>query len=461
MREEKRLSEDQRAALAALKSGKNAFLTGKAGTGKTYVLNEFIRWAIDEEKNLIVCASTGAAAQRIEPIRATTIHRAFGLNKEPIVMPPKKYKKEIAAADIIIIDEISMCRIDLFEHVAEAVRLANAHNENYEQRLARKEGREPAFVPIQLVVTGDFSQLEPVLTNADKTAFRSKYGNKLFAFESPYWKAMGLAKTELTIVHRSGGDKEYTEALNDAREGSDPFCVDWFNFHTAKERFTGPNSIILCGKNSTASDKNLERLEELKGEEYCSKAEIVGDADMASTNAEYELRFKVGAKIMMLVNGPGYFNGSFGTIKAYYPNDDWEFDSEPRIKIHLDDTNEDVYVEKYKWDIVKPEVVKETKEEKDPLTGETKKVEVDVIKQKSVGSVTQFPFKLAWAITIHKSQGMTLKCGVNLYPEFFANGQLYVALSRVNDRSNIYIDGLLDYKDLRASAKVRKFYGAR
>lgn len=455
-------SEDQRAALAALKDGNNVFLTGKAGTGKTYVLNEFIRWAIDEEKSLIVCASTGAAAQRIEPVRATTIHRAFGLNKDPIVMPPKKYKKEIAAADIIIIDEISMCRIDLFEHVAEAVRLANQHNLSYEKRLARKEGRpENPVAPIQLVVTGDFSQLEPVLTYNDRKAFRSKYKDKLFAFESPLWRAMGLQKAELTTVHRTIEDVEFTEALNKARDGSDPFCVDWFNDNTAKKRFEGKDSIILCGKNSTASDKNLERLEELKGEEYCSKAEIVGDADMASTNAEYELRFKVGAKIMMLVNGPGYFNGSFGTIKAYYPNDDWEFDSEPRIKIHLDDTNEDVYVEKYKWSIVKPEVVVKAKEVKDPETGETKTVKVETIENKTVGCVTQFPFKLAWAITIHKSQGMTLKCGVNLYPEFFANGQLYVALSRVNDRSNIYIDGLLDYKDLRASAKVRKFYGAR
>lgn len=455
-------SDDQRAAMTALESGKNVFLTGKAGTGKTCVLNEFIRWALDNKKNLIVCASTGAAAQRIEPIKATTIHRAFGLNKEPIVMPPKRYKKEIAAADIIIIDEISMCRIDLFEHVAEAIRMANKRNGDYERKLARKEGRPENYVqPIQLVVTGDFSQLEPVLTSADRSAFRSRYKNKLFAFESPYWKAMNFVNAELTTVHRQIDDSEYTEALNEARDGSDPFCVDWFNFNTAKDRFTGEDSIILCGKNATASEKNLERLDEIKGEEFYSKAEITGDADMASTNAEYELRFKVGAKVMMLVNGPGYFNGSFGTIKAYYPNDDGDWGDEPRVKIHLDETDEDVYVEKYKWDIVAPEVVKETKEEKDPITGEIKTVEVETIQQKSVGCVSQFPFKLAWAITIHKSQGMTLKCGVNLYPEFFANGQLYVALSRVDRRENIYIEGLLDYQDLRASAKVRKFYGTQ
>ena len=167
---------------------------------------------------------------------------------------------------------------------------------------------------------------------------------------------------------------------------------------------------------------------------------------------------------MMLTNGPGYYNGSFGTIEGFYPNDDDEaFDEGPRVKIRLEDSGDVAYVEKYKWDVVQP-VVKTKKiryKEVDPDTGvEIEKIrEEEVIETETVGSVEQFPFKLAWAITIHKSQGMTLKCGVNLYPEFFANGQLYVALSRVDRRDHIYINGLLDYKDLRTSAKVRKFYG--
>ena len=458
-------SPDQQSAMRALKSGQNVFLTGKAGTGKTTILNRFIEWAIENKKNMIVCASTGAAAQRITATKACTIHRAFGLKKEPIALPPKKAKKEIAAADIIIVDEISMCRIDLFEHIAYAIQLANAENQNREQRLARKEKRDPVFKAIQLIVTGDFAQLEPVLTVKDKRAFQARYKTKLFAFESRMWNAMNFANIELSTVHRTISDVEYTDALNEVRDGSDPFgCVDWFNFNTADSPFTGPDSIILCGKNATAKEKNDARLNQLGGEEFQSMAEITGDADMASTNAEYDLRFKIGAKVMLLTNGPGYFNGSFGTIEGFYPNDDDEaFDEGPRVKIRLEDSGDIVYVEKYKWDVVQPVVKKKTVKYKelDPETGkEVEKVrEEEVIETESVGAVEQFPFKLAWAITIHKSQGMTLKCGVNLYPEFFANGQLYVALSRVDKRDHIYINGLLDYKDLRTSAKVRKFYG--
>lgn len=458
-------SPDQQSAMRALKSGQNVFLTGKAGTGKTTILNRFIGWAIENKKNMIVCASTGAAAQRITATKACTIHRAFGLKKEPIVPPPKKAKKEIAAADIIIVDEISMCRIDLFEHIAYAIQFANRENESREMRLAKKEKREPVFKTIQLIVTGDFSQLEPVLTSKDREAFRMRYKTKLFAFESRMWKEMNFANIELTTVHRTISDAEYTDALNEIRDGSDPFgCVDWFNFNTADDPFTGPDSIILCGKNATAAEKNAARLNQLSGEEFQSMAEITGDADMASTNAEYDLRFKIGARIMMLTNGPGYYNGSFGTIEGFYPNDDDEaFDEGPRVKIRLEDSGDTAYVEKYKWDVVQPVVKKKTVKYKelDPETGkEVEKVrEKEAIETESVGAVEQFPFKLAWAITIHKSQGMTLKCGVNLYPEFFANGQLYVALSRVDRRDHIYINGLLDYKDLRTSAKVRKFYG--
>ena len=268
-------SPDQQSAMHALKSGQNVFLTGKAGTGKTTILNRFIEWAIENKKNMIVCASTGAAAQRITATKACTIHRAFGLKKEPIVPPPKKAKKEIAAADIIIVDEISMCRIDLFEHIAYAIQFANRENESREMRLARKEKRDPVIKTIQLIVTGDFSQLEPVLTSKDREVFRMRYKTKLFAFESRMWKEMNFANIELTTVHRTISDAEYTDALNEIRDGSDPFgCVDWFNFNTADDPFTGPDSIILCGKNATAAEKNAARLNQLSGEEFQSMAEI-------------------------------------------------------------------------------------------------------------------------------------------------------------------------------------------
>ena len=450
-------SPDQEAALAIMKHGDNCFLTGKAGTGKTTILNDFINWAISQDKNLIVCASTGAAAQRIEPVNAYTIHRAFGLQKETIVKPPAKTKKEIKAADIIIIDEISMCRIDLFDHVATAIQLAEKDLNMDEHRLARKEGRPAEQKHIQLIVTGDFTQLEPVLATAEKSAFKTIFGNKVFAFESKKWKEMGFRNLILRTVHRSEKDADYTTHLNRIRDGSDIFAVDWFDDNTRKEPFTGESSIILCGKNATATEKNLDRLNQLEGEEYQSTAEINGDADMASVNAEYDLRYKPGARVMMLVNDPGggFFNGSFGKIIKV---------SDSSVTIQIEDTGKVVRVEKHEWKVKKPVVQEEREPVKDengqPVLNEdgTQKTKtVSKIVETDSGSVKQFPFKLAYAITVHKSQGMTLKNGVNLYPEFFAYGQLYVALSRVDGRDSIYINGIIPYDAKTVSPRVNKF----
>ena len=178
---------------------------------------------------------------------------------------------------------------------------------------------------------------------------------------------------------------------------------------------------------------------------------------MASVNAEYDLRYKPGARIMMLVNDPsgGYFNGSFGTIIKV---------NNEAVTIKIEDTNKIVRVEKYEWKIKKPEVKEDTvpvlDEKGAPVLNEdgtpkTKKVQK--ITEKDAGSVKQYPFKLAYAITIHKAQGMTLENGVNLYPEFFAYGQLYVALSRVKGRDGIYIKGIIPCDVKMVSPRVKKF----
>ncbi|NWO21345.1 AAA family ATPase [Oribacterium sp. oral taxon 102] len=464
MRENVKLSADQEAAFQIMEAGENCFLTGKAGTGKSLLIKKFIGKCKDDNKNVIVCASTGAAAQGLSEFYASTIHRAFGLKAKGIVGLPKKAKEEIISADVIIIDEISMARIDLFEHVAKAVQLASDKKNHDEAILAKKEGRDPDHKPIQLIVVGDFTQLPPVVTINDRDAMKSMFGSKKFAFQSKLWGEMQFQPLVLTQVHRQDKDQEYAERLNAIRRcdiGNDPFgeVLDWFNLNTAKKEFNTENSIILCGKNATAKEENEKRINEIDGSNYVSVAEIDGDADMASVNCEYELVYKPGAKVLIIANNPdsGYFNGSSGIIKKCGSD---KYGDYVIVDIYGQDgtiKSEDVEVRKNVFKVNKPFVEESTIEELDAADQPIIRT-VKTVKNKEVGSIKQFPFKLGWAITIHKAQGMTLTSGVNLKPEIWDSGQLYVALSRVDNRENIYIDGLLDIKNWKLDPAVAKFY---
>lgn len=171
----------QQKALRLLKAGKNVFLTGKAGTGKSFLTREFIK--MNSDKNMLICAPTGIAALNIG---GSTIHRAFGV---PIgIIEPKKFcqsKEKMEAidkAEIVLIDEISKCRTDLFGFVARTI-------------LASKRKK-------QIVCVGDFYQLPPVLTDDDAEAYKQLYGDSLYAFQSPYWKKMNMQTIELQEVVR-------------------------------------------------------------------------------------------------------------------------------------------------------------------------------------------------------------------------------------------------------------------
>lgn len=453
-------SKDQVAAIRVMETGQNCFLTGKAGTGKSSVIKEFINRNLD--KNLIICASTGAAAQGLSEFGACTVHRAFGLKAQGIVKMPNKPKAEIEAADIVIIDEISMVRIDLFEHVAKTILLINDDRKKQARAYIRKHKEPPK--PLQLIIVGDFTQLRPVVTSNDEQAMKELYGGKVFAFESNLWKKLQFHNLTLTTVHRQAEDKEYAERLNEIRrcDSDDPFSdtLQYFNENTSAYEFKNEDCVNLCGKNKTVKDENDFRLAELPGKTYTSEAEIIGDADMSSVTAEAVLNFKIGAKVMMLTNGNGYFNGSIGHIVriGYINKHDFESDdytSEECVVISIGD--EEVVVKKNRWQVFKP-VVKEEEVIKVDDEGKKTKEIIKVVENKEVGSVIQYPFKLGYAVTIHKSQGMTLTQGVNLKPEIWDSGQLYVALSRVDKAENIYIDGYLTRKHWKLDNKVKKFY---
>ena len=465
------LNTDQGAAMGILLSGDNCFLTGKAGTGKTFLLTDFIARMEKEEKSMLICAPTGAAALRLKEaawenhrtrIDAFTIHRAFKLKKTDIFETNgRKPHKELVAADLVIIDEISMCRIDLFDYLMNEIQKASDIRNRDEQRLAKKEGREPKRKDIQVIVSGDFYQLEPVIGKRERELFRNRYKDKLYAFESTSWKLANFHNLILREPVRTGDDLDFDKNLNLLRSLDDDgqlfSVVDWFDMNTRAEAFEENEAVSICGTNKSASEINDLRLSKIQDETIYSQATLSGDAKIDDSNAEENLYFKVGARVMMLVNGDCYVNGQFGTVVGY---DDFA----ETVKIRLDGSGRTAIVEKYIWNVTKPVVNNIKKARKDPEgnpiideNGNPVYEMVEKIGSEEVGSVKQYPFKLGYAFTIHKAQGMTLE-KVNFKPEIFAFGQLYVALSRVRHAKDICINGVLPFPCKTTSKKVIRFY---
>lgn len=465
------LNSDQGAALSVLMSGENCFLTGKAGTGKTFLLTDYISKMEDADKSMLICAPTGAAALRLKEaawdnhrtrINAFTIHRAFKLNKTDIFETNgRKPHKELIAADIVIIDEISMCRIDLFEYLMNEIDKASDIRNRDEQRLAKKEGREPVNKSIQVIVCGDFYQLEPVLGKRERELFRARYKDKLYAFESSAWKLASFHNLILREPVRTGEDLEFDEHLNKLRSIDDDgelfAVVDWFDMNTRRMPFEENEAVSICGTNKSASSINELRLSKINSETIYSSAVLTGDAKIEDSNAEADLYFKVGARVMMLVNGDNYVNGQFGTITGFDEDD-------AIVTIKLDGSGRTTSVSMYLWTVTKPVVKTTKKAKKDPdgnqIVDENGNPVYDIIEKidsEEVGSVKQYPFKLGYAFTIHKAQGMTLE-NVNFKPEIFAFGQLYVALSRVRHAQDICINGVLPFPCKTTSKKVIRFY---
>ena len=223
------LSKDQYNAYNQLISGKNIFLTGDAGTGKSFVLKLFISEMEKQNKKVIVCAPTGIAAINIQGV---TIHRCFQVSPEPqVIKHIQKVPQVVQESDIIIIDEISMCRVDLFDFVVRTITKAE------EKSLSRK----------QIVVVGDFFQLPPVTTDNDREVLEKIYEHyhKGYAFESTNWKDLDFQTVELKEVIRQK-DPEFVHELNKARIG-DYSCVSYFNTHSQKELFENGLNDVLEG----------------------------------------------------------------------------------------------------------------------------------------------------------------------------------------------------------------------
>lgn len=402
-----------RRALDLMRAGENVLLTGKAGTGKSTLLRMYLENEASD-KQILVTAPTGVAALNIGGF---TIHRTFGFR--PGMFPDDLSadgqwwpKSVLKAADVLVIDEISMVRADLFDMMDIALRRSRRNNK--------------PFGGIQLILVGDLLQLPPVITASETEFFETRWSSPYF-FSAHCYDSLGLASINLTTVWRQS-DTTFLEVLNQVREGSvSDNALNLLNQHVDPS-FDAPDDwVTLASRRSTVDKINHQHLEALNAEKFVSVAEFDGTADDKSFSGAETLNYAVGARVMTVINdGAGRFvNGSFGTLVSA---------TDEKLVVRLDHSSKEVELGRHTWDIKTPEV-----------SG-------GVLSSKTTGSVTQFPVILAWALTVHKSQGKTIpKLFINMTGGMTTDGQFYVALSRAVDLDNLRFSAPIERKHIRAN----------
>lgn len=428
--EERKFTAGQAEAMDALLAGRNVFLSGNAGTGKSYVLNAFIEELEEREVPYLAMAPTGIAAQNLH--NGTTIHRTlqvgFGVldphdeNKRTLT------RKVLNKAEVIIIDEVSMCRIDLFERVMNMVLAAK-----------RVSGRK------QVVLVGDFFQLPPVVTDDDRKVLMQLWpGNDDgYAFKSQLWKGMGFEPHVLTEVVRQS-DPEFIGQLNRARIG-DRDCIGYFNERSVSDRKRAPaDDLWLCATNrmaSTINDERVGELERMGARARTYTAYSYGDVKPSDKPTDDKLRLVEGARVMLLANMPdhGLANGSLGTVLEAGVD---------CVTVEFDDCEYPVEVSEKEWKVLKSSVRDFIGDDGNPA---------QELVTDTVGAFTQIPLRLAFAITIHKSQGQTFeRCAV--HSKVFGAGMLYVALSRCTTFDGLTVWPKIERQRLYANESVIEFY---
>lgn len=394
------------------------FLTGKAGTGKTTFLKELKEKC---SKRMVVLAPTGIAAINAGGV---TIHSFFQLPFSPFIPEESfrtdnakykfQYRKEhikiIRSLDLIVIDEISMVRADLMDAIDSVLR--------------KFKDREKPFGGVQLLMIGDLQQLPPVVKEDEWEILRNYY-NTMYFFSSHALKSTNYFIIELKEVYRQN-DIAFLEILNKIRENRcDQQTLDLLNKRYIPDFKPDENEgyIRLTTHNSSAQQINSEELKKICSREYTYRAEIIGRFPAFAYPADEELILKKGAQIMFLKNGESdgerYYNGMLGKITDL---------GQDRIIVESNDTGIRFELEKGEWSNAKYVINEKTKE----------------IVEEIEGVFRQYPVRLAWAITIHKSQGLTFEHAVIDAASAFAHGQTYVALSRCKTLEGLVLSSRLN-----------------
>lgn len=401
----------------------NLFLTGKAGTGKTVFLRDFVAHT---KKKVVVLAPTGIAAINA---KAMTIHSfcRFGLASCPMgkVSRSNDFALDdededlVRNMDMIIIDEVSMVRADIMDHISEKIRLI-------------RNSEEP-FGGVQLLLIGDLYQLPPVVNKKDEEILTEYYGKNYFFFNSIAIKKVGFETICLNKVYRQN-NPEFVNILNKAREGN----VSWQDCNKLNERylqdFEMPEEskyITLVAQRAQAETINGDSFKGVEGNCKTYSAKIIGEFPEDLYPTSRELLLKEHAQVMFIKNDKDdrYCNGTIGEVV--------ELDKE-KISVKVGDKI--IEVEPSSWDNIRYEY-------------KNKK-----IKTSSIGTFTQFPLKTAWAITIHKSQGLSFEHVIIDIPRAFAAGQAYVALSRCRSLEGMVLKKKLSPKSFFTDSLVSDFY---
>lgn len=394
----------------------NVFLTGKAGTGKSTFLKYFRE---NTCKKMAVVAPTGVAALNVG---AQTIHSFFRL--KPAFVDVKALKptrsKVLKELELLIIDEISMVRADIFEGIDHSLQLARKNNK--------------PFGGVQVCVIGDLFQLPPVVTRAEKEFFGQYYQTPFF-FGTKSYAGAHFQTIQFNTIHRQN-DGAFIQILNAIRAGTcDVIELEALNSRLNPKASPAPGTLVLTTTNVLAEDINATKLAGLAGTPRSYAGSVSGDFGMKGGRlpAPEELILKVGAQVMFVKNDSEgrWVNGTIGLVEKLGNN---------VIAVSVGDVVHEVEPEKWKT------IGYEFSEEK----GE--------IAEKTLGTYMQFPLTLAWAITIHKSQGKTLeRVIIDLGSGAFAAGQLYVALSRCKSLAGIALKQPITHADIRCDGEVVEF----
>lgn len=399
-------------------TGRSIFLTGKAGTGKTTFLKTVVERS---RKRPIVVAPTGVAAINAGGV---TIHSFFQLPLSPYVPGAKveskfdfskEKRKIIASMDLLIIDEISMVRADLLDAIDSVLRRFREHGE--------------PFGGVQLLMIGDLAQLTPVVTPEDEQMLRPYYNTPYF-FGSKALQQIDYVTIQLSHIYRQQ-DEAFISILGEVRSG-----------HPTEETLAKLNArykpafvpspkepyIRLTTHNNIANNYNESELQKLPGYAYTYHAEIHGTFPDYSYPTAETLVLKEGAQVMFVKNDPSgnhlYYNGRIGRVEEA---------SQTRLTVYCEGDAEAIEVEPLEWENTRY-----------TLNERTREIESEV-----QGTFRQLPLRLAWAITIHKSQGLTFDHAIIDANQSFAPGQVYVALSRLRT-----LEGLVLAKPLEAYAII-------